>query len=172
MSLILVYRSSAGSEECCCVPLAISKQPCLLREGLIEGQPCDHIVEPPAILIASLDAPSVSRCRSVYLPTLRGNRNELHESGSLLAFVMPRDAEPLAHRWFAGPARGASTVLRPGCRFVSKQTLVSWSASSPKRTQERMNDSRKLANCDAEQLWQGRTTEQSIWLTSASGRWE
>jgi hypothetical protein len=70
--------------------------------------------------IARFDAPSVSRCRSTCLPTLRGNRDELHESGSILAFVMPRDAEPLAHRWFAGPARGASTVQRSGCRSVSK----------------------------------------------------
>lgn len=29
-----------------------------------------------------------------------------------------------------------------------------------------MNDSRKFANCDAEQSWSGRTTELGVWLTS------
>jgi hypothetical protein len=38
---------------------------------------------------------------------------------------------------------------------------------SPKRTQECMNDSRKLANCDTEQSWQ-----LSVWLTSGSDRWK
>jgi hypothetical protein len=121
----------------------------------------------PATSIARFDAPSVSRCRSTCLPTLRGSRKELHKSGSTLAFVMPRDAEPLAHRWFAGPAR----ALQPFCvhaadPFRNKPCSVG-PASPLKRTQECMNDSRKFANCDAEQSWQRRTTELSV-----SGRWK
>jgi hypothetical protein len=116
-------------------------------------------------------AQSVSRCRSTCLPTLRGNRDELHESGSALAFVMPRDAGPLAHRWFAGPARHTSTVLRSGCRSVSEQTLFCWSciaAEANAGVHERLAQTRELRRRA------GRTAEPSVRLTGVCdhGRWE
>lgn len=158
---LTVYRSSAGSEECCCVLFATRRS-----HGTATVWP---YCRTPATSVARFDAPSVSRCRSMCLLTLRGNRNELHESGSMLAFVMPRDAEPLAHRWCVGPARGASTVLFSDCRSVSKRTLFCWSciiAKADAGVHERLAQSCELRH----QAIVTRITELRVWLTGVCGR--
>ena len=57
---------------------------------------------------------------------LRGNRDELHVSGSTLTFAMARDAEPLAHRRFAGSARGVSnrSAFKLPIRFETNLVLL------------------------------------------------
>lgn len=78
-------------------------------------------------------------------PSLRGNRDELHVSGSSLAFVMPRDAELLAHRWLVYSTGRFlhRSAFKPPISFETNLVLL---VLHRRRSEAGVHE--RLANCD------------------------